>query len=262
MTGEGSASRGDTASELFRIGAFPILWKRTVHSRSRLGFYLRELRRAARIMFRMSLSTAHLRRLALAAVLTVAAGQSPAQNILNIGEIPSIATMLMSDGRYNACGLRFVGVDFTEPISYPVHTFDFNISMMRGTSATQLFAVLKTEVTRYSTLTELKARSGRLMAVRKAWLQPEGKPPLVALGKPVAGENKVSLMVPYEVDGMLDAMVSAAGGEKPNWLLGIAQTGSPNERIYRFVPTVNQEDADAFFACSKALLDQVIPKDK
>lgn len=198
----------------------------------------------------------------IAIVVLIAAGSlgnGLAQNVANVEGVASRATVMLSDGEYRGCGMRFVGMDLDpRAIRFPVYTFDFNVSLMKfGQSS--LGVVLKTELTQARSERDLQRASGPLMKVGSTWLQPEGREPWKAAKSGIAGENGLSSMSTYQLTpNMLEYLLEVANGEDTRLLLGVTLAGNTNTRVYRFHPQLQKEDAAAFLSCSKAMVDQTL----
>lgn len=192
------------------------------------------------------------------ALFVCAAG---AQNVVNLDGVVSAPTILIDGGRYNSCGMRFVGSDMQPQKIFPVYALDFNLALMRGAGDQQLYVLLKTEFTRYDTAADVTAVGGKKLKVTDTWIQREGVAAIAPMAKGVPGQNKLSWLVPYPIEGTLDTLVTAVGGGA-TLLVGLQVAGDASHRIFRFTPVVKKDDGEAFFACSKALLDQALPVEK
>lgn len=178
-----------------------------------------------------------------------------AQNVTNVSGVLARSTVLLTEGRYNACGMRFVGVDVGDQPRFPVFAFDFNVTFARFEDAA-FGVILKTEITRLENLKEMQTANGKLVKVAATWLQAEGRDPWKAVKSKVAGENGLSSMSFYPADGLFDYLADVAGGKDSRLLLGAQLASERGTRIYRFTPTLQAEDADAYVACVRSMLQQ------
>lgn len=200
-----------------------------------------------------------MRSLLWAATLMGLANGAQAQNVRNIDQAASGATITVSNqGVYKSCGLRFVGIDLDarRPI-FPAYGFDFNLVVTRFDEKRSA-ALLKTQITRLVDIAEVRAASGKLVKLNSTWVQVEGIEPLKAAKTGIPGENGLSSMSVYgNVMGALEALVAIATGEKQRvLLLGAQVAGESAVRIYRITPQVEKKDGDAFLVCAAALGDQ------
>lgn len=193
---------------------------------------------------------------AVAALAVSVCTSVSAQNVINVDGVHSRSTMLVTDGRYNSCGLRFVGVPIGDRIVFPIYTWDMNVTLMRSNGG-GLAAIHKAELSILQNMDEAKKASGKLKKLKSTWIQAEGMEAWTPTIKGLAGENGMSSMTGYEAAPVFEWMAAAAAGSAGPLLLGVEAADEKAVRIYRFQPKVEHADAEAFRACTGTLIEQV-----
>jgi hypothetical protein len=177
------------------------------------------------------------------------------QNVANVPNPTARTTMLVSEGIYNGCGIRVVGLVLGSELVFPVYGWDFNVTLLRGGQS--MASALKTEVSLYQNEAQLRRADGEMKKVSSTWIQVEGATPIKAYKSGIPGENGLSSMTTYEAEALLEPMVAVASGESPIFLLGVQLQSERATRIYRFRPQLAKEDGEAFMQCARTLVNQI-----